>query len=449
MSLNQIFKIILSRKKVLAITFFLVVSLAMLVTAFIPKRYISMAVISVDSSDNSQSINLTMPTQVMADKNYLGTQASIISSHIVALNVVNDLKLSEVPQIQESYSKISDNTDGIKDWIADFLLSNVQVDIGANSNTINVSYKSNDPNFSALLANSFVKSYKNMVNQIRIEKASDNELFFKTQLSKLREELEHSQQLLADYQRNNNILVASSDKIDLETQKLVDLTSAIASAQSDYIAAKSQLSSGDLAISSTLNNNPVIQQLTIELATQEQNLRQIGQKEGPNHPDYKQAQAQVSTLKNNIEKLRRQYSSAQTDTVKNLEARLQTLQAALVTQKQKVLDMKTQQTQIDILQRGIDNSQRNYNLLMQKWSESVLQANSSITNVTILQNAIPAFRPTSPNILFNLVFSIIFGLLLGALINYVLDLLNRRVRCTQDVTDTFNLPILIKIDYKK
>ena len=86
-------------------------------------------------------------------------------------------------------------------------------------------------------------------------------------------------------------------------------------------------------------------------------------------------------------------------------------------QKQKVLDMKDKQTQLDILQRGIDNSQRNYDMVMQKWSDSVMQANANMTNITVLQSASAPIKPSSPNIMFNMLISIFLGLFLSSTVN--------------------------------
>lgn len=114
-------------------------------------------------------------------------------------------------------------------------------------------------------------------------------------------------------------------------------------------------------------------------------------------------------------------------------------------QKQKVLDMKGKQTQLDILQRGIDNSQRNYDMVMQKWSDSVMQANSNMTNITVLQSASAPIKPSSPNIMFNMLISIFLGLFLSSTVNYILDMLDRRVRCTDDVETMLNVPILVEL----
>ena len=63
------------------------------------------------------------------------------------------------------------------------------------------------------------------------------------------------------------------------------------------------------------------------------------------------------------------------------------MQTALAEQKGKVLELKAQRSQMDILQRGVDSAQRIYDIAQQKLAESAMESNSNVTNVAVLKAA--------------------------------------------------------------
>lgn len=448
MTIQQFLSVILSRKRLLLAVFVSVVALATGVSFLLSKQYIAQAVIAVDAGSADPVSSLSMTGGGMVVANYLGTQASMLSSHNTARKVVQTLGLSQSPEVQANYQAVAGGDGaGIDDWLATVLLQGLTVESGRDSNTLSISFKSVDPLFAATIANAFIEAYKQMVIESRVGTASQNEAFFKTQIDELKRNLESKQKALSDYQKEQGVLATGGDRIDLESQKLMALAAQVAAAQADYIAARSQLNAnGQLNVDPL--SNPLIQQLTVQLADLEKNRQDLAQREGPNHPGYRQVVTQIAATRGQLEALKQKYGSMQASTVENMEKRLQAQQQELALQKQKVLDLKDQQSQIDILLRGIDNAQRNYDLVMQKWSESVLQANANLTNITVLQRAVPPLRAASPNIPFNIFISIFLGLFLGAAVNYLLDMLNRRVRCTDDIEVLLQLPVLAELNRK-
>lgn len=448
MTIQQFFCVILSRKRLLALIFVTVVALATAVSLLLAKQYVAQAVIAVDAGSADPVSSLSLAGGGVVAANYLGTQASMLSSHNTARKVVASLGLDKSPKMQANYQALSNgDLAGLDDWLATLLLQGLTVESGRDSNTLSISFKSVDPQFSASIANGFIEAYKQMVIESRVGTASQNEAFFKTQLDELKHNLETKQKALSDYQQEHGVLATGGDRIDLESQKLMALAAQVAAAQADYISARSQLNaSGQLNIDPL--SSPLIQQLTVQLGELEKSRQDLAQREGPNHPGYRQVLAQLAATRGQLEALKQKYGSMQTSTVENMEKRLQDQQQELALQKQKVLDLKDQQSQIDILLRGIDNAQRNYDLVMQKWSESVLQANANLTNITVLQHAVPPLRPASPNIPFNIFISMFLGLFLGAAVNYLLDMLNRRVRCTDDIEVLLQLPVLAELKRK-
>ncbi|WP_409422860.1 Wzz/FepE/Etk N-terminal domain-containing protein [Pseudaeromonas sp. ZJS20] len=445
MTVQQFLTILLSRKRLFVAVFVLVLLLVVVASLLLPKKYLAQAVIAVDAG-NADPVSLTMANLSGQNQNYLGTQASMLASHNSARKVVQTLKLTQFPAIQASYQASNPGPgDNIVDWLATILLSNLTVEAGKGSSTLTLSYKATDPQFAAAVLNAFVDAYKSVVVDSRVEMAKQNEAFFQTQLEELKQTMAQKQQQLADYQREHGLIEAPDERLDLENQKLNFLASEVAQAQGELTTAKSKLTELSHGAAPDVMANPVIQQMTLQLAQQEKLLSEAAQREGPNHPNYKQAAAQVVATRAQLNKLKKEYSTMMRSQVETTQSRVDSLNTQLDQQKKTVLDMKGQLAQLDIMRRGVENAQRNFDLLMQRWSESMLQANASMTNVTVLQRAIPPTTPVSPVLKFNLLIGTVLALFCAAALNYGLEWLDRRVRCIDDVERDLGVPVLIAL----
>lgn len=446
MTVQQFLTLLLSRKRLFICVFIAVLALVVVASLLMPKKYLAQAVIAVDAG-NADPVSLNVANLMTGqNQNYLGTQASMLASHNSARKVVQALKLTSFPAIQESYRDSNPGPgDSIEDWLASILLSNLSVEPGKGSSTLTLSYKATDAQFAATILNAFVDAYKSVVVDSRVEMAKQNEAFFQTQLEDLKQSMAQKQQQLADYQRQHGLIEAPDERLDLENQKLNYLASELAQAQGELTTAQSKLTELSQGAAPDVLANPVIQQMTIQLAEQEKRLSESAQKEGPNHPSYKQVAAQVAATRGQLNKLKGEYSSMMQSQVETIQSRVSALSGQLEQQKRTVLDMKGQLAQLDIMRRGVENAQRNFDLLMQRWSESMLQANASMTNVTVLQRAIPPAQPVSPVLKFNLLIGTVLALFCAAALNYGLEWLDRRVRCVADLERDLGIPVLIQL----
>lgn len=438
MTFQQFFQILMARRMAMIIVFCAVVSLALIISLVLPKQYTAEAVIAIDTVKTDPVTNLPMSgSQTLG---YMATQIDVISSHETARRVVELLKLDSFPEAREQFAEENGGRGDIKDWLADSLLKSLEVKPSGDSNAITLQYTSGDPAFSSTMANSFVEAYKQVIIDIRASSAQQNSTFFQQQMTALQQKLEQAQKKLSDYQQSQGI-VATDERLDIETQRLTEISSQLVNAQAQSIDASSRQQQGQEVAPDVLNN-PLIQQLKGQLAQREANFKQIAAKEGPNHPQYKQAQAELDATRAQLANLIRQYTTGLSNSADNAQQRLDKLQKALAEQKGKVLELKAQRSQIDILQRGVDSAQRIYDIAQQKLAESAMESNSNVTNVAVLKAAPEPLKPSKPKLLINIVLGLFLGGLLGVGAALVLELQDRRVRSAFDIEQALVLPVL-------
>lgn len=443
MSLQQFLLILRARRLALLGVWGTVVVTALVVSLLLPKQYTAEAVIAIDTVKLDPISNLPMSGQLIPG--YLATQVDILTSHETALKVVDMLHLDQYAEAKEQFAEATGGKGSLRDWLADNLLKNLDVKPSRESNAITLSYTSPDPAFSSALANNFVEAYKQVIIDIRTSSAQQNNLFFRKQIDELQKKLEQAQGALSAYQQQEGI-VATDERMDIETQRLAEISSQLVAAQTQSIDANSR-SQNQQGVAPDVLNNPLIQQQKSIVAQLEGKFRQIAAKEGPNHPQYQQAQAELGAARAQLANLIKQYTAGLSSSAENAEQRMAQLQQAQAEQKRRVLQLKEQRARLDILQRGVDNAQRIYDLAMQKLAESAMESNSDATNVAVLKAAPEPTKHSSPKLLINLILALFLGGLLGTGFALLLELQDRRIRSAADLEQLLKLPVLADLSH--
>jgi len=380
----------------------------------------------------------------------MATHIDVIGSHNVARKVVEKLRLAENPKMQEDYQETAESYVDIRDWIADLLLKKLNINPSRESSLIDIGFKSVDPNFSALVANTFAEAFMQTTIELRAQPAKSNAEWFDEQLKSLKQRLEQAQAELSRYQQETGIVEIDA-RLDIENTRLNDLSKLLVESQgrTDELQSRKNLLSGfnirDLVASESLQevqNSPLVQSLKTELAKSEANFAELSKHLDKNHPQYKQARAQIDSLQQRINAEVKQVLNSMTSGLSSSQQRDSMLSKALAEQKSKVLKLKQDRDQVAVLSQAVDNAQLAYNTAVQRSVQTRMESEMSHTNVSILNPAIPPDKASSPKLLINLILSIFIGGMLGLGAALGLEVLNRRVRSEFDVAEVLGLPVL-------
>lgn len=444
MTFQQFLQILLARKKVVVVVLILVIATTTIASLLLPKQYTAEVTIAIDTVKVDPITNISMSGQLIPG--YLATQVDIITSHNTARKVVEMTGLNHLPEAQIKYQEVTKGKGDIVDWLADSIVKDLDVKPSRESSVISLQYTSTDPAFASAMANTFVEAYKKVIIEMRSNLAQQNNLFFQQQLQILQAKLEKAQKSLSDYQQQQGI-VASDERIDVENQRLNDLSTQLVATQGMLIDAESRLKK-EGAVAPDVLNNPLIQQIKSQLAIQESKFKQVAAKEGPNHPAYQQALAELNSARSQLNNQINQYSNSLASTAENVGQRLTNLQKALNEQKSRVLELKSQRSRVDLLQRDVDNAQQMYQVAMQKLSESSLESSSELTNVSMLKAAPEPIDPSKPKLLLNIILALFLGSILGVSFALLSELMDRRIRSVSDIEQLLDMPVLANIKVK-
>ena len=417
------------------------VATAICVTLLLPKSYDSTVSLLVDVRDE-QSLSGTAQS-ARNQIGYMQTQIDIIQSQRVARRVSERLKLGESPRAKAAFEE-SGAKGSIDDWIGASLVSKLKVE-SSQSSVINLTYSANDPVFASKVADAFAQAYMDTTLNLRVEPTKQAATWFDDQLKGLRKDLEESQAKLAAYQREKGI-IATDERLDVENARLAELsTQALQAQASTFEAASRSGMSNRAAAPDSLPEvlaNPVVQSLKTEMLRAEAKLNELSTRLGPNHPQYQQQAAEVQGLRSKMnDEMRRVQAGVQNLTSQNA-ARQGALQAALNEQRRKVVELRDARAQANTLQRDVETAQKAYEAALGRYLVNKVESGARQANITVLNPATQPTNPSRPKVLVNIVLGFIVGLVLGLGAVFLLELLDRRVRSSEDLETGLDAPLL-------
>ena len=439
MTLQQFLRILRARYIVALLVFFVTVSTTVAVSLLMSKQYTASAAVVVDVKSPDPVSGLML--QGMMAPGYMATQVDIINSDRVANAVVKLLRMEQSPVIQQQWQEATQGKGQLVDWLATLLQKNLDVKPSRESNVINISYTGTNPEFSAAVANAFAQAYMNVNLDLRLAPARQYAAFFEEQTKAARDKLEKAQQALSTYQQENGI-TATDERLDFETAKLNETSSQLTGVQGQTTDSQSKRQNAQSDTVAEVMQSPLINGLKSDIARLEAKLTESNINLGHNHPQTQRAEAELNTLKNQLNAETRKITSSIETTYQVSKQREAQLQSALGAQKAKVLMLNKQRDELNVLRRDIESAQRSFEVVSQRAAQTNIESQANQTNISVLNPAVAPVDPSKPRVMLNILVSIFLGTLLGVGMALMLELINRRVRSPDDLVEALDLPVL-------
>lgn len=441
MTFQQFLSVLKARWVVACIVLLCTVLTTIIVSFMLPKQYTATASLMVDvkSLDPIQGIAM----QSMSVPGYMATQVDILKSERVARKVVSSMGLLNNPQLREDWTAATNGQGSYEIWLARLLARQLEVTPSRDSNVIQVSYTATDPRFAAAGANAFIQAYLAVNLELKIQPAKQYAQLFEEQSRILRADLEAAQAKLSAFQKKQG-LTATDERLDVENARLNDLSSQLVALQA--LAAEASSRSRQAGNNSPeVLNNPVVATLKSDLARQEARFRELNDRLGAAHPQVTELRASIGLLRNELASETNRVASSLGVNSRVNEQRLAQVRQELERQRSRVLLLKEQRDEAAVLLREVENAQRAYDSVRTRLMQTSLESQANQTNVLPLEAATEPTSHSSPKIVINTALSIFLGLGLAVGAALAVELLDRKLRTKDDVTQLFDAPFLGEI----
>lgn len=439
MTFQQFLLILRARYKVALLILIATVAITVGVNLWLPKQYTATATVVVDVKSPDPVAGQML--QGLMAPGYMATQIDIINSDRTARAVVKLLRMDSSPAIQEQWLEDTKGKGQLLDWLASLLQRNLDVKPSRESNVINVNYTGADPDFAAAVANGFSKAYINVNLDLKLAPAREYAAFFEEQTKTAREKLEQTQQALSDYLQANKI-TSLDERMDFEMAKLNETSSQLTGIQGSITDSQSKRKNAKIDTVAEVMSSPLVNGLKSEIARLEAKLTEGSVNFGNNHPQTKRTEIELATLRAQLDAEVQRVTTSIDTTYQVGRQREQQLQSALGAQKSRLLDLNKQRDELNVLRREVDLAQRTFDAMSLRASQSNVESQANQTNLAILNPAIAPTGPSRPRVFLNTLIAGFVGTILAIGLALGLELVNRRVRSVEDLTDAFDLPVL-------
>ncbi len=443
MTLPQILRILWARRATLLTTALLVGAVALAVSLLLPKTWKAQADLLINLGGEDAISGTVAPHAALAAK--VATEVDVITSRRVARNVVELLSLEHDEDSIARWRKDTDGRGDIGNWLADDLLEDLDVRADADASVIRVAYKSKDPARAAEVANSFVQAYLSTAMILKADPARQNAEFFATRVDASRVALERAKQQLSDFQQRNRIIDAT-ERFDVENERLASLSQELVALESQAaeVRVRENRQSNEASMPEVLSN-PVVQSLRQRLADSEADLAQMARRLGEQHPTYVSQVNTVQVLRQKLDDEIGRQANAITQAGQITTRRTKEIADALEAQRAKVLELKNLRDQMDVMRGEIANAQKSFELVSERGTINALTSENRQTNASVLSPANEPLLPSSPQPILNTVIGVLLGGLIGAAMAMFGESSHPKIRSIRDLTDGFDLPVLVSL----
>lgn len=420
-----------------------------------PPRYLSEAVLVLDSRRIQALPTEAVVSPLPQDSPALRSEIDIMSSSMLAQDVVRRLEAAGVTipldePASSSPARASDGTGGDTSVLlnkANSLLSGLSVANDGHSYTIYIAFRDRDPGFSAMAADAFAKTYVD--HQITTQRQDTLRVaeWLGSKLDALRMRLEASEKAAEDFRRKAGL--TQVDGMTIQAQRVTSLNVAITNAEATLAGVEARLAtarqlqqSNDIPALSDILGSTVIQALRADQAQVERKLAAI-EASGASKSD------QIPVLKNESAGLQNRIDQEVNGVIESLEteitiARQKRESVAQAFQKAQENLSKANQDAVQLgqIEREVNANRAVYESYLARYKQAIEQEGMVTPQAQLISTAAGNTRRESPRLMNWLGLGIALGACFGLAIAMLSELRSRKLRSPRRVEAITGSPVV-------
>ncbi len=437
MSIEQVLCMLRAHRRISVAIAAAVLALTVLLLAILPRTYTATAMLMVNYQVNDPVNGRELPVGQLSS--YIATQVELLHTRDLLVEVVDRLKLTTDRHYAAGYSA-GEGT--LSEWAAANV--NKKLDIrpsGTGSQLIYISFSAAKPELAANVVNAVADAYRDRERARETGAPEERAKRSDAELTALKARVEDTRRQLEAFQKDNG-MIADDGKTDIDASALDNLEGRLLDAQNARRLAELR-TQGDAGSSDQALSSSLVQNTRAQLAAKEQQLAQMSRTYGQAYPGLREVQQQVDDLRNTLTQVSQSYAVNANSSVaaaRELEARLTRDVAA---QRARVGAMGRLRIGASRLKLEFDSAQEAYKRALDSRGEATaVTAGKPYANIDIVSRATPPMSASAPKVLMIAAAGLMASLLLGLGLPLAYELLNRRVRCKDDIERSYGIPVL-------
>jgi capsular exopolysaccharide synthesis family protein len=451
--LRDYLSVILKRRYLVAAATLAVLSVSVVQTLLETPQYRASALIQIDWG----KINLVQDVIVEDVGASIGilymTEEKIMQSRPLAERIVRDLKLWEHPVFGGATSaEAAADQEKLVKRTAGAMLSMMRISHVTDTQLIEVTFQTPDPELSAQLANALVHNYILFTAENDSGVARDTLSFIREKIEDLQKSILEKERLLRDYNRGKHMLAVDKGDPGAVSERVEEHRRQLAQAEAERAAAEAHYRSLTRARPEDLpevQTSARVQGLREKESALREQYAELGAKYKPEWPEMQRLAAKLAEVRESLDHaLREEAGKAVAGARVNFETareRERLLEDALREQSEEARDLLVVSADYEQVRSELENEREILQGLLRRASETGLSADlreQQPAKVRIVQGAEVPGGPFSPNVPMSAMMGALLGCCLGIGLAFVLDYADSTLRGAEDVKRCVSLPCL-------
>ncbi|GAC12899.1 GumC family protein [Aliiglaciecola lipolytica] len=341
----------------------------------------------------------------------------------------------------------SDND--IKIMLAAGIQGGLKVSGGKQSQIINISYQSPDPQLATDIINAVGEAYIQFGLESRLGDVKNTETWLSEQSAELKAQLTASEQKLRDFRLQQGIVDTSLQERD-SNSRLQSLNNQLISAQTELSTAEelySQVNSLQPNSKAFYSLGPVLQNSTASGLVKEEarllsKVDELFERYKEKHPKMVAARTELKSVRDSlsreiakiVERIESDYRLA-TQQVANIER-------LLANEKDAIQSLQGSNFTLTALEREVENNRRIYESFINRLMETNIRGDFTASNVQVIDTATVPAGPIKPNVKLIIALSVFMGVFFGVVLAFLKEALHNTYRTPDALEENLNIPAL-------
>lgn len=410
---------------------------------------------------------------------YYETQYEILNSRNIAETVVEKLGLVEkykqeqkenkskpasglsstIKEIKTEFSalfskedktaKVAPTDAELKIMLASGIQAGIEVSGGKQSQIINISYTSPDPQEAAKIINAISDAYIQFGLESRLGEVKNTESWLGEQYGLLKEKLQDSETKLSTYRSKQGLVDTDQQQRIGNTQlqslnnELIRAQTKLSAAEEQYFAVKDvKKDSKDFYSLGPVLQNKTASDMVKENARASQKVSELTDRYGEKHPSMIAARSELKSTQDNlarevdkiVDNIQKNYKLAQ--------FQVTNINKLISKTRSDIQSLQTENFSLVSLEREVENNRRIYENFQISLMEANGKSDYTASNVHIIDRAIVPQAPFKPNIKLIIVLAGVFGVFFGVVLAFVREALDNTFKTPDSVEEKLKLPAL-------
>lgn len=397
---------------------------------------------------------------VSSSREYYTTQAEFLKSQDVALRVIRKLGLTTHPEFDPRQQE----TPAWRAWIPrlggvetehatesviertvlEAFAKRLAVTPVRNSQLVQVSFESPDPDLAAAVANATAAAYIDADMDARFTMTQQANVWLTGRLAELKTNLDASERALQEYREAHGIADTKGLALGGQTKQVEELTQRLVEARIARTQAEESLKAARVdrySAPAVIRDGAVASARQAE-ARAEQRFAEIQQKYGPAFPTYKEAQHELEAARSSSRRAADAVIAAMDKEFRTAKASEQALEDALARARGGVQQSNRKEIELSNYEREVETNRHLYETFLSRVKETNVAGDIQAAVARVVDPALPELRPVKPQKAKITLVALFGSLAAASLLAILLNRLDNTIKTTDAVEEKLGVPML-------